>query len=97
MQILEPEPGIEQVITLLVTKRILEPLKSCKGLREVEGTCEIGLACSVVVLKAGEFGFGVVNLSDRIFTSRSDLPVAAQLWTEIFVMTSTEERRAKVI
>ena len=34
---------------------------------------------SLVVPKAGETGFGVVKFFYRIVTSRSDLPVAAQL------------------
>ena len=42
-------------------------------------TCEIGMACWLVVPKAVESGFGVVNFSDRIVMSRSGLPVAAQL------------------
>ena len=37
------------------------------------------MACFVVVPKAGETGFGVVNFFDIIVMSRSDLPVAAQL------------------
>ena len=37
------------------------------------------MAGCLVVPKAGETGFRVVNFSDRIVTSPSDLPVAAQL------------------
>ena len=37
------------------------------------------MACSLVVPKVVETGFGVVNFSDRIVMSRSDLPVAALL------------------
>ena len=55
------------------------------------------MAGFLVVLKAGETGFRVVNFSDRIVTSRSDLAVAAQLLTEILVMTSSKERRGEVI
>ena len=37
------------------------------------------MACSLVVPKAVETGFGVVNFSDRIGMLRSEIPVAAQL------------------
>ena len=63
--------------SLEVTRRIPEGLKSCRGEERYRGL--VSMAGFLVVPKAGETGFGVVNFFDRIVTSRSDFPVAAQL------------------